>query len=185
MFYHCINATKLPNRRLLQPQIPLITMNYCHLPQNAVSLTHYRNNSWPLNNRFNKTPFLFLDSSHSSNVFFPPGYFRVILGFTFQTIFSSNYLQLFSRMLWIRLILVLIEDVMMTMIFLQLGIILIEHWVHRIDQDFENTFVMATWKWIISSYYYHSRSWNRIEFEFTWSYWWICWIRLNLQKWNS
>ena len=156
MFYHCINATKLPNRRLLQPQIPLITMNYRHSPQNAVSWTHFRNNSWPLNNRFNKTPFLFFDSSHSSNVFFPPGYFRVILGIIFQTVYSSKYLQLFSRMFRIQLIFVLIEDVMMTMIFLQLGIILIEHWVHRIYQDFENTFVMTTSKWIISSYYYHN-----------------------------
>ena len=151
MFYHCINATKSPNSRLFQPQILLFTKNYRHQPQNAVGLTLNCNKTWPLNNRLNKSTFLFLNSSHSLNIIFPSGHFRVILGATFHDIFSSFHFQLFPRMPLIRLIFILIDDVMMIMIFLQLDKILVQSWANRIDQDIKNTFIMATWKWIILS----------------------------------
>ena len=150
MSCHCINATQLPNSRLFQPQIPLLIMNYRHLPQNAVDLTLNHNKTWPLNNRLNKSSFLFLNSSHGSNIFFPPCHFRVNLGSIFYSIFPSNQFQLFSRMPSIYLIFILIEDIMMTMIFIELNIILIQQWVSWIDQDIKNTFVMTTWKRIIS-----------------------------------
>ena len=146
MFYHCINATKSPNSRLLQPQILLLTKNYRHKPQNAVGSTINCNKTWPLNNRLNKSTLLFLNSSHSLYIFFPSGHLRVIIGSTFHKIFSSYLFQLFPRLPLIWLIFILIDDVMMIMIFLQLNIILIQSWAYRIYQDIKNTFIMATWK---------------------------------------